>query len=77
MRATLAVFGVAFALLACNTFAAVKEDEIKELPGWSGPLPSRQWSGYLTVSGDHGDKKYHYWFAESEGSPKNDPVALW
>lgn len=20
---------------------------------------------------------YHYWFVESEGSPKSDPVALW
>merc|ERR1719174_527884 len=57
--------------------AAIDADEIKSLPGWEGPLPSRMWSGYIKVPGDRGNKFYHYWFVESENSPKTDPVALW
>ena len=34
-------------------------------------------SVFEQVPGDHGDKKYHYWFAESEGNPKKDPIALY
>ena len=57
--------------------AAIEKDLIKQLPGWAKPLPSRQYSGYLQVPGDHGPKMYHYWFVESESSPSSDPVALW
>ena len=58
--------------------AAIAKDEITQLPGYARPLPSRQYSGYLRVPGDHGcSKYYHYWFVESEGDPSTDPVALW
>eukprot|EP00039_Didymoeca_costata_P028038 m.19801 g.19801 ORF g.19801 m.19801 type:complete len:487 (-) comp6676_c0_seq2:269-1729(-) len=63
--------------LFSGALAALDEDEIKELPGWEGPLPSKQYSGYLQVPGDRGNKYYHYWFVESEGNPATDPVALW
>ena len=65
-------------LLPC-ALAAIAADEIKTLPGWDGALPSRHWSGYLSVPGvGSGTKYYHYWFVESEGtSPESDPVALW
>ena len=65
-------------LLPC-ALAAIAADEIKTLPGWDGSLPSRHWSGYLSVPGvGSGTKYYHYWFVESEGtSPESDPVALW
>ena len=65
-------------LLPC-ALAAIAADEIKDLPGWDGALPSRHWSGYLSVPGvGSGTKYYHYWFVESEGaSPESDPVALW
>ena len=65
-------------LLPC-ALAAIAADEIKVLPGWDGALPSRHWSGYLSVPGvGSGTKYYHYWFVESEGtSPESDPVALW
>eukprot|EP01045_Picozoa_sp_COSAG04_P055368 COSAG04_NODE_25259_length_310_cov_0.725118_1_plen_45_part_01 len=33
-------------LLPC-ALAAIAADEIKDLPGWDGALPSRHWSGYL------------------------------
>jgi cathepsin A (carboxypeptidase C) len=69
--------------LLATAEAAIDKDEIKSLPGWEGALPSRHWSGYLEVPGAKGgvdgvgSKFYHYWFVESEGNPKTDPVALW
>jgi len=35
-----------------------------------------QYSGYLTVSQRNG-RYIFYWFVESQGDPKNDPVVLW
>ena len=32
-------------------------DEVKALPGWDGPLPSRQYSGYLDIPVESGGKK--------------------
>ena len=49
-------------------------DEIKSLPGWTGPLPSRQFSGYLSVGSD---KHLHYWLVEAEKDPDTAPVVLW
>jgi hypothetical protein len=56
---------------------AIDADEVKSLPGFAGDLPSKHYSGYLEVPGDMGSKFYHYWFVESEGAPKTDPVGLW
>ena len=39
----------------------------------SGSLPSKQYSGYLTV----GQKHLHYWLVLSEDDLDNDPVTLW
>ncbi|XP_022107550.1 lysosomal protective protein-like [Acanthaster planci] len=49
-------------------------DEVKSLPGLSGPLSSKQYSGYLQASGTI---RLHYWFVESQGKPAEDPVLLW
>jgi len=49
------------------------EDEIKQLPGWELPLPSRQFSGYLKV----GSKHMHYWLVECENDPSTAPTVLW
>jgi carboxypeptidase C (cathepsin A) len=62
---TAAVLGVAS--------AAHTPDLIQSLPGWSGPLPTNQYSGYLNVSSTH----LHYWFVEAENSPQDAPVVLW
>eukprot|EP00054_Salpingoeca_dolichothecata_P027032 m.195908 g.195908 ORF g.195908 m.195908 type:complete len:439 (+) comp25839_c0_seq3:1515-2831(+) len=56
------------------SLAAVADDEVKALPGWSGALPSKQYSGYLQATGS---RHLHYWFVESENDPANDPVVLW
>ena len=58
-------------LASTLAFAA---DEVTSLPGWSGPLPSRQFSGYLDVGAS---KHLHYSLVESEGSPSTDPTVLW
>jgi cathepsin A (carboxypeptidase C)/serine carboxypeptidase-like clade 1 len=44
--------------LVGHTEAAAAQDEILSLPGWSGRLPSRQYSGYLNFSQT---KHIHYW----------------
>jgi carboxypeptidase C (cathepsin A) len=67
---------VGLILLACFQvlYAAPAADEITSLPGWTGALPSRQYSGYLDISST---KHLHYWFVQSEKNPASDPVVLW
>ena len=55
--------------------AAVTADEIKALPGWTGALPTKHYSGYLDAS--KGTKHMHYYLQLSENDPKTDPVTLW
>eukprot|EP01044_Picomonas_judraskeda_P013466 COSAG03_NODE_2038_length_3197_cov_5.678825_4_plen_141_part_00 len=60
--------------------APASADEVKSLPGWDGPLPSKHYSGYLDVGLKTGAKKdihIHYWLSESESSPATDPVVFW
>ena len=60
------------------TAALRDSDEIKALPGWSGPLPSRMYAGYVSAGNDADYEMYeHYFFAESENDPANDPVVIW
>ena len=60
--------------------AAPQSDRVVSLPGWTGALPSAQYSGFLNISGG---KHVHYWFAEAEGSAAEAegsaaaPVVLW
>jgi cathepsin A (carboxypeptidase C) len=49
-------------------------DEVTNLPGLSWKPNFRQYSGYLKATGN---KLLHYWFVESQGNPKTDPVVLW
>jgi len=51
----------------------VANDEIRHLPGWDHPLPSRQFSGYLKV----GSRHMHYWLVECEKDPSSAPTVLW
>ena len=54
--------------------AAVPGDQITSLPGFSGVMPSKQYSGFLEVASG---RFLHYWFVESESNPQADPVVLW
>ena len=73
---------LALVAFASTTFARAERNDnadadlITSLPMWDGPPPSRQWSGYLDVSGTQ--KHLHYWFVESYSkNPADDPVVLW
>ena len=69
-------------LVACSLCvvvqAAVAADEVTSLPGWSGPLPSKHFSGYFptTIDGSSAGM-LHYWLTLSERSPATDPLVLW
>lgn len=82
-RIALAAAAVAVVLglaLALGVTAAPAGDEILSLPGWSGPLPSRMYSGLITsgtAPNGLGLMHQHYWFVESENDPANDPVVVW
>ena len=53
-------------------------DEVTSLPGWDGPLPSRQFSGMIDAKSWGGQvHQQHYWLVESERDPKNDPLVVW
>jgi carboxypeptidase C (cathepsin A) len=71
-----AVISAALALTTRLASAAPADDEVLVLPGWTGPLPSKQYSGYLNI-GPNGRKHMHYWLVESEGNPATDPIVLW
>lgn len=69
---------LAATLVACGP----ADQEIKRLPGWDKPLPSRLWAGYIDAGSDTQDgKNYvmheHYMLVESEGDPKTDPLVIW
>ncbi|XP_064476440.1 lysosomal protective protein-like [Ornithodoros turicata] len=61
-------------LLLCQSHSAELNDEIVGLPGLSEPIFFRQYSGYLQAGST---RKLHYWFVESQNSPRDDPVLLW
>ncbi|OAY32904.1 serine carboxypeptidase-like 20 [Manihot esculenta] len=68
-----------FYLLSSFVFLAYSAPQsalIKQIPGFSGTLPSKHYSGYVTIDESHG-KKLFYYFVESEGNPLKDPVVLW
>jgi len=73
----LGLMGVLLFLLVgfvANCFAAIDADAIQALPGWKQALPSKQYSGYLNISGG---KHLHYWLVQSENKPVTDPLVFW
>jgi len=57
-----------------SALGAVAGDEVTSLPGWTGPLRSKQYSGYIQIPGN---KFIHYWLIQSERNPATDPLAMW
>ena len=65
-------------LVCCASFYAARSaptgDEVATLPGWSAPLPSKQYSGFVNATAR---STFHYWFILSENEPKTDPLLVW
>ncbi|XP_051202427.2 serine carboxypeptidase-like 19 [Lolium perenne] len=49
---------------------------VDRLPGFDGTLPFRLETGYVTVDEENGAELFYY-FIESEGDPRRDPLVLW
>ena len=56
-------------------WGAPAADEILSLPGWAGALPTRQYSGYLSIP--ESGSNLHYWLVTAEKSPESAPTVLW
>ncbi|KAE8008144.1 hypothetical protein FH972_004684 [Carpinus fangiana] len=54
----------------------VSQTIINTLPGFPGDLPFKLETGYVGV-GELDDVQLFYYFIESGGSPKDDPLVLW
>jgi len=51
-----------------------EKDEVVILPGLKFQPSFKHYSGFLNGSDT---RKLHYWFVESQNSPKVDPLVLW
>ena len=68
------IFLLSLALLQ-HAQGLVAQDEVKALPGWDAPLPSRHFSGYINFSSS---KHMHYYLVEAEAEEPNKlPLILW
>ncbi|KAH9734386.1 serine carboxypeptidase-like 20 [Citrus sinensis] len=58
--------------------AAPESALVSQLPGFHGSLPSKHYSGYVTiVDSAKTEKNLFYYFVVSERNPSKDPVVLW
>lgn len=66
------------ATILSSLLGAILEHEVTSLPGWTGPLPSKHYSGYLPVGKTSGSPGFiHYWLIMSENKPETDPLVYW
>lgn len=74
-----ASFAFFYLMASVVVFSARPQDEVKYLPGWEHPLPSRIYSGFMdsTPAGEPTKQHMHYMFFESENDPQNDPLLVW
>ena len=65
---------IAFSFFYLQATAAPAADEIISLPGYSGSLPSKQYSGYLSIKGG---TNLHYYLVTSESTSSRTPTVIW
>ncbi|XP_047089193.1 serine carboxypeptidase-like 14 [Lolium rigidum] len=63
-------------LATCRSAVDAPPTLIDSLPGFDGALPFRLETGYVTVDEENGGELFYY-FIESEGDPRRDPLLLW
>lgn len=54
----------------------IQAHEVTSLPGYNGTLPSKQYSGLLTVPDTSPGRHYHYWLVQSENNASSDPIVV-
>ncbi|KAK1587816.1 hypothetical protein Q3G72_017098 [Acer saccharum] len=59
-----------------SRLAAASYSTVKYLPGFSGSLPFKLETGYIGVD-EKEDVQFFYYFVESQGNPREDPLLLW
>ena len=53
------------------------QDEVQAFPGFTGPMPSRVFSGYIRATTEGQSFFSHYVLTESQREPTKDPLVLW
>jgi carboxypeptidase C (cathepsin A) len=77
LRSCLALVFVLASLGLQHGLAAPAADLVSALPGWSGALPSKHYSGFLDVEHEGAAAKVHYSMAMSEKDPTTAPTLFW
>ncbi|RWR73918.1 serine carboxypeptidase-like protein 18 isoform X1 [Cinnamomum micranthum f. kanehirae] len=66
-----------FLLLSLSIpWLVISHSTIRSLPGFPGPLPFHLETGYVGV-GESNEDQLFYYFVESEGNPREDPLVMW